>query len=387
MTGTVWLPPLTALDERGGLGVALDVDLVVGDAGLVQLQLQPAAVAAPGRRVHRHVSHARFNPRGGPSLPSGVAVRMGRCAHPLDAGLRVRGPGDRAGSRRRAAGRRHRARADRCACWPAPAPARPAPSPGGSRTWCRPGTSAPARCSRSPSPPGPPGSCGPGCARSASPGCRPAPSTPPRCASCATSGRASVGGTPWPLLEGKLRVVGQAAARLRAETDAESLRDFAGEIEWAKASLISPDDYPAAVARLRRSTPGAGRAGGRRLRRLRGAEEPGGAARLRRPAAAHRGRAGGAAGTSPRSSGTATAASWSTSTRTSRRCSSGCWTPGSARATTSPWSATPTRRSTPSPVPPRATCWTSHAGSRRPCWCDCTVTTGRPRRWSPRPTS
>ena len=66
----------------------------------------------------------------------------------------------------------------------------------------------------------------------------------------------AVGGAPWPLLEGKLRVVGQAAARLKAGTDAASLRDFAGEIEWAKASLFTPDDYPAAVAKLRRSTPG-----------------------------------------------------------------------------------------------------------------------------------
>ncbi|HXV93430.1 MAG TPA: ATP-dependent DNA helicase UvrD2, partial [Pseudonocardia sp.] len=31
---------------------------------------------------------------------------------------------------------------------------------------------------------------------------------------------------------------------------------LAGEIEWAKATLVSPQDYPAAVARLRRSTPG-----------------------------------------------------------------------------------------------------------------------------------
>jgi DNA helicase II / ATP-dependent DNA helicase PcrA len=66
----------------------------------------------------------------------------------------------------------------------------------------------------------------------------------------------AVGGAPWPLLEAKVRVVGQAASRLRAGTDAASLRDFAGEIEWAKASLIGPDDYPAAVARLHRSTPG-----------------------------------------------------------------------------------------------------------------------------------
>ena len=66
----------------------------------------------------------------------------------------------------------------------------------------------------------------------------------------------AVGGPPWPLLEGKVRVVGQAAARLRADTDAASLRDFAGEIEWAKASLIGPEEYPAEVAKRHRSTPG-----------------------------------------------------------------------------------------------------------------------------------
>jgi DNA helicase II / ATP-dependent DNA helicase PcrA len=65
-----------------------------------------------------------------------------------------------------------------------------------------------------------------------------------------------VGGEQRQLLEGKLRFVGQAAARARAGTDAASLRDLAGEIEWAKASLVAPGDYPAAVARLRRDTPG-----------------------------------------------------------------------------------------------------------------------------------
>jgi DNA helicase-2/ATP-dependent DNA helicase PcrA len=65
-----------------------------------------------------------------------------------------------------------------------------------------------------------------------------------------------VGGEPWQLLDGKLRLVGQAAARVKAGTDAASLRDFAGEIEWAKASLVTPDDYAATVAKLRRDTPG-----------------------------------------------------------------------------------------------------------------------------------
>jgi len=65
-----------------------------------------------------------------------------------------------------------------------------------------------------------------------------------------------VGGEQWQLLAGKLRLVGPAAARAKAGTDAASLRDLAGEIEWAKASLVTPADYPAEVARLRRTTPG-----------------------------------------------------------------------------------------------------------------------------------
>lgn len=65
-----------------------------------------------------------------------------------------------------------------------------------------------------------------------------------------------VGGDQWQLLEGKLRIVGQAAARLKAGTDAASLRDFAGEIEWAKACLITAEDYPAEVARRSRDIPG-----------------------------------------------------------------------------------------------------------------------------------
>src|SRR2546430_1430569 len=43
----------------------------------------------------------------------------------------------------------------------------------------------------------------------------------------------------WELLDGKLRLVGQAATRCGAPTEQESLRDLAGEIEWAKASLVT----------------------------------------------------------------------------------------------------------------------------------------------------
>jgi DNA helicase-2/ATP-dependent DNA helicase PcrA len=64
-----------------------------------------------------------------------------------------------------------------------------------------------------------------------------------------------VGDEQWDLVEGKLRLIGQAANRVGAPTDSDSLRDLASEIEWAKASLISPDDYPAAAARMHRDTP------------------------------------------------------------------------------------------------------------------------------------
>ncbi|MFC0432153.1 ATP-dependent DNA helicase UvrD2 [Kutzneria buriramensis] len=64
-----------------------------------------------------------------------------------------------------------------------------------------------------------------------------------------------IGDAPWELLDGKLRLVGQAANRIGAPTSAESLRDLAGEIEWAKASLVAPDDYPAAASRTQRDVP------------------------------------------------------------------------------------------------------------------------------------
>ncbi|GLZ41646.1 ATP-dependent DNA helicase UvrD2 [Actinokineospora sp. NBRC 105648] len=64
-----------------------------------------------------------------------------------------------------------------------------------------------------------------------------------------------VGDAPWDLVDGKLRLVGQAAHRAGAGTERDTLRDLASEIEWAKASLVAPEDYPAAAARARRDTP------------------------------------------------------------------------------------------------------------------------------------
>ncbi|MFH5211013.1 ATP-dependent DNA helicase UvrD2 [Antrihabitans spumae] len=64
-----------------------------------------------------------------------------------------------------------------------------------------------------------------------------------------------VGDVQWQLLDRKFGLVGQAANRVGVSTSTESVRDLAGEIEWAKASLIAPEDYPSAVARLRREIP------------------------------------------------------------------------------------------------------------------------------------
>ncbi|MBY6349850.1 ATP-dependent DNA helicase UvrD2 [Rhodococcoides corynebacterioides] len=64
-----------------------------------------------------------------------------------------------------------------------------------------------------------------------------------------------VGTTEWRLLDRKFGVVGQAASAAGASTSTDSIRDLAGEIEWAKASLVAPQDYAATVTRLRRDTP------------------------------------------------------------------------------------------------------------------------------------
>ncbi len=52
-----------------------------------------------------------------------------------------------------------------------------------------------------------------------------------------------VGDTGWQLLDTKFAVVAQAANRAGMSTSTDDVRDLAGEIEWAKASLISPEDY------------------------------------------------------------------------------------------------------------------------------------------------
>jgi DNA helicase II / ATP-dependent DNA helicase PcrA len=63
-------------------------------------------------------------------------------------------------------------------------------------------------------------------------------------------------GGPMPgLVENKLRLVASAASRSRLTTDRTSLRDLASEIEWAKTTLATPDDYPARARAAGREPP------------------------------------------------------------------------------------------------------------------------------------
>ncbi|WP_328352666.1 ATP-dependent DNA helicase UvrD2 [Mycobacterium sp. NBC_00419] len=64
-----------------------------------------------------------------------------------------------------------------------------------------------------------------------------------------------VGDTGWQLLDSKFAVVAQAANRSKLQVSTDDVRDLAGEIEWAKASLISPEGYAAEVARNGRDVP------------------------------------------------------------------------------------------------------------------------------------
>ncbi|MEU7628556.1 ATP-dependent DNA helicase UvrD2 [Nocardia sp. NPDC049220] len=64
-----------------------------------------------------------------------------------------------------------------------------------------------------------------------------------------------VGDVPWRLIDGKFPIVAQAARRAGLSTATESVRDVLSEIEWAKATLIAPEDYAAAVAVHRREPP------------------------------------------------------------------------------------------------------------------------------------
>ncbi|MEO8814175.1 MAG: ATP-dependent DNA helicase UvrD2 [Mycobacterium sp.] len=64
-----------------------------------------------------------------------------------------------------------------------------------------------------------------------------------------------VGDTGWELLDRKFGVVARAAGHAGLRLSNDDVRDVAGEIEWAKASLIGPEQYPDAVAATGRDAP------------------------------------------------------------------------------------------------------------------------------------
>lgn len=64
-----------------------------------------------------------------------------------------------------------------------------------------------------------------------------------------------VGDTRWELLDTKFAIVARAASRSRLNVNTDDVRDLAGEIEWAKASLIVPEEYVTAVVATGRDIP------------------------------------------------------------------------------------------------------------------------------------
>ena len=65
----------------------------------------------------------------------------------------------------------------------------------------------------------------------------------------------AVGGDLPRLLERKIQLVAEAAARCRIRLDRNELRDVTSEIEWAKVTQTVPADYPASVAKSVRDAP------------------------------------------------------------------------------------------------------------------------------------
>ena len=57
------------------------------------------------------------------------------------------------------------------------------------------------------------------------------------------------------VLQSKAQLVTLAAARAGLRADRTAARDLASEIEWAKANLVEPGEYPAAAAKATRETP------------------------------------------------------------------------------------------------------------------------------------
>ncbi len=64
-----------------------------------------------------------------------------------------------------------------------------------------------------------------------------------------------LGGAMPEVVDNPLRLVSAAASRVRLRADRTELRDLAAEIEWAKAVLVGPEDYPVRAASASREPP------------------------------------------------------------------------------------------------------------------------------------
>ena len=265
------MPPLTLMTSSAASLVALDVDLVVVDALAVQLRLEPRAESAPGRRVHRQGAVMLWSTAAfGHTIPRpcrrplAVSGTCSGCATRVLAGL---DPEQRAaaagGARAGLHPRRRRHRQD-------PRDHPPHRLPGAHRR----GPARPAarrhlhrpRRRRAAHPAAQPRRAGRAGAHLPRGGAAPAAvlrAAGARRRRCPTS------------LDNPLRLVGNAAARLRLRVDRTELRDLAAEIDWAKAVLAAPDDYPERGPGGRPRHPDDARHGRRGLRRVRAGQAPG----------------------------------------------------------------------------------------------------------------
>ncbi|WP_305764511.1 ATP-dependent DNA helicase UvrD2 [Corynebacterium sp. HMSC071B10] len=63
------------------------------------------------------------------------------------------------------------------------------------------------------------------------------------------------GDLPWKLLDNKFPLVGRAARAAGLDSGKDMVRDLLSEIEWAKSSVIGPDDYVERIAGTKRTPP------------------------------------------------------------------------------------------------------------------------------------
>ena len=63
------------------------------------------------------------------------------------------------------------------------------------------------------------------------------------------------GDLPWTLIDNKFPLVARATRTVGLEPDKELVRDLLGEIEWSKASLVTPESYAKAIENTHREPP------------------------------------------------------------------------------------------------------------------------------------